>query len=120
MKKVSSMILVAVFAALGLTAQRTMAKEKGAKAASGKEARWSGIISRSDKEASTLTVRKSGGTLEKVIYYDSSTKWTTQEKKQVKAIDPSEFKDGDRVICLGKYDEKGKFTATRIDKRIPR
>jgi hypothetical protein len=28
-----------------------------------------------------------------------------------------EFKDGSDVICLGKYDEKGDFHATRIDLR---
>jgi TonB family protein len=82
-----------------------------------KEARWSGMIVRSDKEASTLTVRRRGTTLEKIIRYDSSTKWTTQEGKEVRPIEMSEVKDGERVICLGSYDEKGEFHATRIDLR---
>ncbi len=116
MRKVSTMVLIAVFAAIGLAAQ-TMAKEKKGKAASTKEARWSGMIVRSDKDASTLTVRRRGTTLEKTVHYDSSTKWTTQEGKEVKPIEMSEVKDGERVICLGSYDEKGEFHATRIDLR---
>ncbi len=115
MRKVSTMVLIAVFAAIGLAAQ-TMAQEKKEKAAS-KEARWSGMIVRSDKDASTLTVRRRGTTLEKIVHYDSSTKWTTQEGKEVKPIEMSEVKDGERVICLGSYDEKGEFHATRIDLR---
>ncbi len=82
-----------------------------------KEARWSGMIVRSDKDASTLTVRKRGTTLEKIVHYDSSTKWTTQEGKEVKPIEMSEVKDGERVICIGSYDEKGEFHATRVDLR---
>ncbi len=119
MRKVSTMVLIAVFAVIGLAAQ-TMAQEKKEKAASKKEARWSGMIVRSDKDASTLTVRKRGTTLEKIVHYDSSTKWTTQEGKEVKPIEMSEVKDGERVICLGSYDEKGEFHATRIDLRKPK
>ncbi len=117
MRKVSTMVLIAVFAAIGLAAQ-TMAQEKKGKAAS-KEARWSGMIVRSDKDGSTLTVRKRGGNVEKIVHYDSSTKWTTPEGKKEKSIEPSEVKDGDRVICLGSYDEKGEFHATQISLRKP-
>ncbi len=31
----------------------------------------------------------------------------------------NEVKDRDRVIALGKYDDKGEFHATRIDLRKP-
>jgi hypothetical protein len=109
------MVLIAVFAAIGLAAQGSMAKEKKAKTASTKEARWHGMIVRSDKDASTLTVRRRGQTVEKIIHYDSSTKWTTS--KGQKAIDASAVKDGDEVICLGKYDDKNEFQATKIDLR---
>ncbi len=117
MRKVSTMVLIAVFAAIGLAAQ-TMAQEKKEKAA--KEARWSGMIVRSDKDASTLTVRKRGTNVEKIVHYDSSTKWTRQEGKEVKPIEMSEVKDGERVICIGSYDEKGEFHATRVDLRKPK
>jgi hypothetical protein len=118
MRKVAVMALAAVFTLLGIAAQATMAqekKEKKAMAAQTKEARWSGMIVRSDKDGSTITVRKRGASTEKIIHYDSSTKWT----KGTAAIDASGVKDNDRVICLGKYDEKGNFQATRIDLRTP-
>ncbi len=73
----------------------------------------------SDKDASTLTVRRRGTTVEKIVHYDSPTNWTTQEGKQVRLIESSEVKDGDLVISLGSYDEKGEFHATRIDLRKP-
>ncbi len=85
-----------------------------------KEARWSGMIVRSDKDAFTLTVRRRGSNIEKIVHYDSSTKWTTPEGKEVKAIESNEVKDGDRVIALGSYDEKGEFHATRISLRKPK
>ncbi len=115
MRKVAVMALAAIFTLLGIAAQATMAQEKKAMAAQAKEARWSGVIIRSDKDGSTITVRKRGGTVEKIIHYDSSTKWT----KGTTALDAGQVKDNDRVICLGKYDEKGTFQATRIDLRTP-
>ncbi|MCJ7502046.1 MAG: cytochrome c maturation protein CcmE, partial [Acidobacteriia bacterium] len=53
------------------------------------------------------------GNSERKIHFDSSTQWT----KGKKPIDMSEFKEGSDVICLGKYDEKDEFHATRIDLR---
>ncbi len=115
MKKALMVVLVAVFAVLGLAAPKAFAKEKKAKAgmSSTKEVRWSGLIIRSDKDGSTVTVGKKG--VEKVIHYDSSTKWT----KGTKSAEMSEYKDGSRVICLGKYNDKGEFWAARIDLRPP-
>ncbi len=90
------------------------AGEQGAKADAGsKEARWSGTIVRSNDKVSTLTVRK--GHIEKIVHFESSTRWT----EGTKDIDRSEIKDGDRVICLGKFNEKGELIATRVDKRKP-
>lgn len=113
MKKVSIMAVIAVLAALTVAAQQTMAKEKGGKQASTGEARWHGTITRSDKDGHTLTVRRRGQQIEKIIHYTDETKWT----QGTKPIDMNEIKDGDEVICLGKYDEKGDFVATRIDLR---
>jgi len=117
MKKVPVVLLLALFAMMGVVVQATMAK--GKKAGGMKEVHWTGTIVRSDKDASTLTVRKDGATTEKIIHYDSSTKWTKQEKGKVESIDMSGVKDGDRVICVGAYDDKGEFHATRIDQRLP-
>ena len=107
-------------------AKETPAQEKAEKAEKGqkaaKQARWEGIVMRSNKDKSTLTVRKRGSSVEKIIHYDSSTQWTSQEhgSKKVNNIDASQVKDGDRVICRGTYDEKGEFHATLISKRLSR
>jgi hypothetical protein len=109
MRKVLASLLIVLFAVIGLAAQEKAAGEKK------KEVRWHGTIIRSDKEGSTLTVRQRGGTIERVVLYSSSTQWT----KLNKPAEPSEFKDGARVICLGNYDENKKFVATHIDLREP-
>jgi len=112
MKKTLILVLLAVFATIGFAAQTVKAQEKKEKpAVDVKEVRWHGTLLRFSKDTSSIDVRK--GTIEKKIYYDSSTKWT----KEGKTVEMSEFKEGSDVICLGKYDEKGDFRATRIDFR---
>ena len=86
-----------------------------------KEARVEGRVVRSSKDKSTLTVHVQGaGNIEKTVYYDASTKWTSKYHgdKKVNTIDASEVKDGDYVICLGSYDDKKEFHATMISKRL--
>ena len=114
MKKFIVLLLAAVFAAAGLTAQKATAQEKEVKkaVAGAKAARWHGVIIRMDKDASTLDVKATAGQ-EKRIYYDSATKWT----RLTKPADMSIFKENVTVSCVGKYDEKGEFHATQIDLR---
>jgi hypothetical protein len=85
-----------------------------------KEVRWEGVIIRRDKDKSTLTVRKAGSAIEKIVVYDSSTKWVSQEhgSKTVNDIDASQVKDNDRVICKGTYDKAGVLHATLISTRL--
>jgi len=99
-------------------AQAVFAQE--AAPAKAKEARWEGRIQRSSKDDSSLTVRKEGGSLEKTIVYDSSTKWVSQyhAAKKVNDIDASQVKDGDYVICKGTIGKDGKLHATLISKRL--
>jgi hypothetical protein len=89
-------------------------------AAKAKPARWEGKIVRSDKQGSTLTVRKSGSTIEKTVVYDSSTKWVSQYHgdKKVNDIEASDVKDDDYVICTGTWGDKGEIHATMISKRL--
>lgn len=89
-------------------------------AQSAQSARWEGIVARSNKNKSTLVVRAKASNDEKDIHYDSSTRFTSQEhhSKKVNDIDASQVNDGDRVICLGYYDEKGEFRAALISKRL--
>ena len=132
MKKLLTLLFTSVLAfslSMAVFAQQGSKKEeekeapaqgKAEKAA--KQARWEGIVVTSNKDESTLTVRKRGSIVETSIHYDSSTRWTSQEhgSKKVNNIDASQVKDGDRVICLGTYDKKGAFHATLISKRLSR
>jgi curli biogenesis system outer membrane secretion channel CsgG len=113
MRKIIFFALVAMFAVAGLMTQGTMAQEEKPQkpAAAAKQERWHGVIVRFNKDQSTMDVRK--GTMEKRIHYDSSTQWT----QGTKVIDMSAFKEGSDVICLGKFDEKREFLATRVDLR---
>lgn len=99
------------------TASQQTGEKKG-KAA--KENRWEGIVVRSNKDKSTLTVRKIGSHAEKTVHYDSSTIFTSQEhgSKQVNHISADQIQDNDRVICLGSLDDKGDLHATLISKRL--
>ena len=99
-------------------AQEAPAQDKSDKKT--KEARLEGNVVRSSPDKSTLTVRKSGGNAEMTVHYDSSTRFTSQEHgaKKVNDIDASQVNDGDRVICLGVYNEKGEFQAASISKRL--
>ena len=96
------------------------APEAAAKDKAAKEARWEGVIIRSSTDKSTLTVRKVGSSDERIVQFDSSTKWVSQEhgSKKVNDIDASQVKDNDRVICKGTYDKDGVLHATLISKRL--
>jgi biopolymer transport protein ExbD len=112
------LILLFAFVVTIPLARAVFAQEAAAQAK--KEARWEGNIVRSDKEHSTLTVRKVGSNAEKTIQYDSSTKWVSQyhADKKINDIDASQVKDGDRVICTGTWDKGGALHATLISKRL--
>lgn len=115
MRKLWVILLAVAFTTVGIAAQGAWAQEKKEKkAAAPKAERWSGVIQRSNKDASTLTVRK--GNIEKTVVYDASTTWTKGKDTALAA----DFKDGSRVIVLGKYDDKGRLLATRVDLRPPR
>ena len=96
-------------------AQEAPSQDKAAK-----EARWEGHVIRNSKDQSTLTVRKVGSSQEKIVHYDSSTRWVSQEhgSEKVNDIDASQVKDGDRVICTGTWDKDGTLHASLISKRL--
>jgi|ERR1700758_4727526 hypothetical protein len=122
-KKLLTLLFASLFVfstSAPLFAQEAAKEEKAAKPKKAEQARWEGIVVRSSSEKMTLDVRKRGGNIEKTIHYDSNTKWTSQEhgSKTVNNITAADVKDGDRVICLGKYDDKNEFQATLISKRL--
>ena len=84
------------------------------------EARWEGTVVRFSSDRSSFDVRQVNGEFQKTIYFDSATVWNSQYhgSKTVNKIDPSDVKEGDRVICLGTYNEKNEFHAKTISKRL--
>jgi hypothetical protein len=119
-KKVLTLLFASVLV-FGLSA--SMFAQEGSKPAEGmaaEKARAEGIVVRSDKDKSTLTVRNRETNVEKTVHYDSSTQWTAQEhhSKKTTSIDASAVKDGDRVICLGAWDKDGSLNAASISKRL--
>ncbi len=123
MVRKSFTLLFASVLVFGLSA--VVFAQEGSKPAEGtavKQARWEGVVTRSNKDNSTLTVRSRDTNVEKTVRYDSSTQWTSQEhhSKTVNNIDASQVKDDDRVICLGTWDKDGILHATSISKRLTR
>ena len=119
-KKLLPPLFFALVLALSLPMLAQAYKDTDAKGAhAAKQARWEGIVIRTNKDQSTITVRKAGSSVERDIHYDSSTKFTAQEhgSKKVDTIDPSQIKEEDRVICLGTFD-KDRFNASLISKRL--
>ena len=100
--------------------QLAFAQEAPAQQKAAKETHLEGIVVRTSQDKSTLTVRKAGSSVEKIVKYDSSTQWVSQEhgSKKVNEIDASQVKDGDRVICTGTWDKDGVLHATLISKRL--
>jgi hypothetical protein len=114
MRKASGLVLVAVLAALVVVASpiSVSARQSGK---TGKQARWHGTLVRISTDGSTFTVRK--GSIDKEIHVNADTQYTKAEGKKVENIEKDDIKEGDDIICLGKY-EKGEFVATRVDKRL--
>ena len=83
------------------------------------EGRCEGNVIRSDPEKSTLTVRNVDSNLERIVHYDSGTRWVSQKhgSKKFNDIDQSQVKDNDRVIAIGIWD-RGVLYATLISKRL--
>ncbi len=76
--------------------------------------RIEGYVVSIDKDKSALVVRqKSGTNVTWNVLYNADTKFTLRNAPS--KVD--EMKDGERVIILGKFDDKNKLTATRIDIR---
>lgn len=105
---------------LALLAGAQEEQKAGKPSPAAKEDRIEGYVIRISKEHSTINVRDHRASVERVIHYDSATKFAAQEhaSKKVEDIDPSQIKEKDRVICLGTYIKQGGFHATMISKRL--
>jgi hypothetical protein len=72
-----------------------------------------GTIKMINKDASTLTVRPRNSANTKTVVYSADTKITLRTKPATMDA----VKEGRRVICLGKLDDKNRLVATHIDVR---
>lgn len=107
-----------ILLSFGLTSQLSAAqkKEKPAKAEKKKEKmdqedRLTGSVQMINKDTSVVTIRK--GNITRQVVYNADTKFTYRNKPG--SLD--DVKEGRRVICLGKFDDKTRLVATRIDVR---
>lgn len=114
MKLLLVIMLFAACAVVGLSTYTSVAAGQEKPAAAAKEVRWDGHIVRIDNDNMFMDVRDKDGQTRR-IHWDSSTLWTKVNKK---VADHSEFKEEERVICLGTVDKKGEYIATRIDLRV--
>jgi uncharacterized NAD(P)/FAD-binding protein YdhS len=73
-----------------------------------------GRVVRIDKEKSTVEVRQSGPSMVTfTVAYDDKTYFSNHNE----ASSLDKLKDGEKVICLGTFDESNKMMAKRIDMR---
>lgn len=75
--------------------------------------RVSGTVHMTNKDTSTITVRERRTNVQRQVVYNAETKFT----KMNKAGSLDDVKDGRRVICVGKFDEKTRLVAARVDVR---
>jgi len=114
MRQLLAVLLFAACALVGFSMYTPVASGQEKPAAAAKSIRWDGHIVRIDEQNMYMDVRDKSGQSRR-IHWDSSTLWTKLNKK---VSDHSEFKEEERVICLGTVDKKGEYTATRIDLRV--
>ena len=79
--------------------------------------RVSGTIQMINKDTKTITVRGHDGGMQRQVVYSDETKITNLNKPGGSLDD---LKEGTRVICIGKFNEKSQLAATRIDIRLPK
>lgn len=103
-------LLATLLLTLSLTGQVYAQAKKEKK--SSKEERISGRVHMVNKDTSTITVR-TGGNVQRQVVYSADTKFTY--RNQAGSMD--DVKDGRRVICIGKFDEKTRLMASRVDVR---
>lgn len=101
-------LLLGVVLSLSLATSAFAQKKKGKEA---KEDRLSGTIHMINKDTNTITLRR--GNVQRQVVWDTSTKITYRNKPGTM----DDVKEGRRVICLGKFNDKTQLVATRIDVR---
>jgi hypothetical protein len=105
--------LFGLFLALSLsTVTAIQADEKKPKpAASAKQARLNGTVQSISKDPVGFTLRRDND--ERKVVYDQYTTITYRNRPST----ADEIKEGRRLICLGKINDKNELVASRIDIR---
>ena len=85
--------------------------QAGAKDKAPRDARLDGRVQMINKDKSEITVRVSNSP--RTIIYSGDTKWTKRNKPGAM----EDIKEGYRVICVGKMNEKAQLMASRCDAR---
>ena len=98
-----------VFLLMSLAA---MASAEDQKKTSTKEDRLSGTVHMVDKDTTTIIIRKCA--VQRKVVDNAETKFTSQNKPGGSIDDVIV---GRRVICLGRFNNKTQFVATRVDVR---
>ncbi|HEV8131960.1 MAG TPA: hypothetical protein VGQ81_11965 [Acidobacteriota bacterium] len=111
-RSISLLLGIVILMALAspLNAQKKEKAPKPPKAP--KTERLSGTIQMINKDTSVITLRTKGN-INRYVVYSNETQFTYRNKPG--SLD--DVKDGRRVICLGKYDDKARLVATRVDVR---
>ncbi len=105
-------LLGAAFLCLAV-AVPVLAQKKAGKKGDSKDQRLDGRVVMVNKDTSTITVRDRRTNAQRQVVYDASTRFTFRNKEG--KLD--DVKDGIRVICLGKFDDKARLMASRVDIR---
>lgn len=79
--------------------------------------RIDGVVQSVDKANSTINVTDHKTKIVRTVVFSDATKYT-KVNQPGSALD--DLKVGTRVICLGKFDEKQRLVAGRVDIRLPK
>src|SRR5690242_11794798 len=86
--------------------------------AADKESRVDGTLLSVNKEASTLTVRQRNNGQPRTVVYSGDTKFTKANGRKSEASTLDEvLKEGQRVIAVGKFNDKSQLAATQVSLR---
>jgi hypothetical protein len=102
------MALLLGIALVGPTLIATYAQDKGDRVA--------GTVQLINKETKTILVSSEANNKQSQVMYDDKTKITKDNKPA--SID--DVQNGQRVICIGRTNDKGQLHAARIDVRLAR
>jgi hypothetical protein len=102
------MALLLGIALVGPTQIATYAQDKGDRVA--------GTVQLINKETKTILVSSEANNKQSQVMYDDKTKITKDNKPA--SID--DVQNGQRVICIGRTNDKGQLHAARIDVRLAR